>query len=223
MIKQRRTSLASATLAILLLTSCGSQAERVDTEHFASTPSAPGGLAAWPPATGHAAFLTDAAALMHALSAEFMQFFTDNAISGVSIVQCPVMTSIEADTPNATLLGDPSGGNWLRSGWGGMRRGCYVTFGSATYANPGFPYDHNRNALHETGHTLYQPHQYTSPNQVNTGPGGSTGSGFDEHDYHDLCVMGYMNLRPNGQFCGRCVLNLAGWNVRAMPPNSPGP
>lgn len=184
-------------------------------------PPPPGG---WPAATGNANFLTDLAAIMHAMSAEIMEFFTHNAISGLSIVQAPVMTSVEAQQGFA-LLGHPSGGNWLRSGWGGMRRGCYVTFGNGTYSNAGFPYDHNSNALHETGHTMYGPHQYTDAAQVNTGPGGSTGGGFDEHDYHDLCVMGYMSRRPGGQadFCGRCLLLLAGWDTHGMPPNPPGP
>ncbi len=181
----------------------------------------PGG---WPAATGSANFLGDLASLMHAMSAEIMEFFTHNAIGGLTIIQSPVMTSTEAQQGFA-LLSTPSGGNWLRSGWGGMRRGCYVTFGNGTYSNPGFPYDHNSNALHETGHTMYCPHQYTDAAQVNTGAGGSTGGGFDEHDYHDLCVMGYMSRRPGGQadFCGRCLLLFAGWDTHAMPANHPGP
>jgi hypothetical protein len=184
----------------------------------------------WTAATGNANFLSDMAAIMHAMAAEIMEYFTHNAIGGVTIIQCPIMTSIEADSPamaDGTLQidSDPSSANWMRSGWGGMRRGCYVTFGSNVYGSNGFPYDHNSNAMHETGHTFYCPHQYTDANQVNTGPGGSTGGGFDEHDYHDLCVMGYMSRRPGGQadFCGRCLLLFAGWDTHGMPPNSPGP
>ena len=123
-------------------------------------------------------------------------------------------------------VSDPSSGNWLRSGWGGMRRGCYIAFGTTVYTNPSFPYDHNSNCMHESGHTMYCPHQYTDGAQVNVGPGGSSGGGFDEHDYHDLCVMGYMSRRTTaGQadFCGRCVLLFAGYDTHAMPANSPGP
>jgi hypothetical protein len=79
------------------------------------------------------------------------------------------------------------------------------------------PYDATHNTLHETGHVLYGVHQYTDTNQVNS----STGGIFDEHDYHDLCIMGYMSCA--GGFCGRCVLNHGGWNTRAMPANNPGP
>jgi hypothetical protein len=64
---------------------------------------------------------------------------------------------------------------------------------------------------------LYGVHQYTSAANFAT----MTGSVFDEHDYHDLCIMGYMACA--GDFCGRCVLNRAGWNPRAFPANNPGP
>jgi outer membrane protein OmpA-like peptidoglycan-associated protein len=180
-------------------------------------------------------FHTDLAGLMHAMSAEIMEFFTHNAISGLTVIQCPVMTSTEADSPFnpagrrvLSTIGTSPGlpDNWYRSGWGGMRRGCYVTFGSGVYGGAGFPYDHNRNTMHETGHTLYCPHQYTTATQVNVGPGGSTGGIFDEHDYHDLCVMGYMSRRTTsggGDFCGRCMLLFAGWNTHGMPANAPGP
>lgn len=174
--------------------------------------------AAFPNAVGNANFLSDCAALMHAMSAEIMEFFTRNALGGISVIQTPVMTSLETDIP-AQLSADASTNNWRRSGWGGMRRGCYVTFGQNVYASAGFPYDHNRNCMHEMGHTLYCPHQYTQEPQVNS----STGGIFDEHDYHDLCVMGYMNRRPGGDYCGRCALLFAGWQTHAMPANSPGP
>ncbi|MFH1573869.1 MAG: hypothetical protein ABIG68_07775, partial [Acidobacteriota bacterium] len=187
----------------------------------------PGG---WTTAVGNANFLSDMGELMHAMSAEIMEYFSRNAISGMTIIQCPIMTSVEADSPTLAdgtfaIMSDPSSGNWFRSGWGGMRRGCYVTFGNRTYSNPSFPYDHNSNAMHETGHTMYCPHQYTEAPQVNTGAAGSSGGRFDEHDYHDLCVMGYMSRRPGGQadFCGRCLLLFAGWDTHGMPANNPGP
>lgn len=153
---------------------------------------------------------------------EVMQFFTQNAISGLTIIQAPAVTSLEADfVTGMNTIGNQN--LWQRSGWGTDRRGCFVVFGTNVYSSPTFPYDATHNALHETGHVLYGVHQYTDAAQFNTPAG--TGGIFDEHDYHDLCIMGYMSMRPgNGDgFCGRCVLNQAGWNTRPMPANGPPP
>jgi hypothetical protein len=67
------------------------------------------------------------------------------------------------------------------------------------------------------GHVIYGVHQYTQGAQVNV----TTGNPMDGHDYHDLCIMGYMPC--SGGFCGRCVASQAGWNTAAIPFNSPGP
>lgn len=172
-------------------------------------PPRPGG---WQTATGDASYRNNMAVLFHAIREEFLEHFTKNALSGVTIFQSPVIS---------TLFFDPAtpGGPYDNSGWGDNRRGCWVLFGQNAYTGPtaGMPYDHNANALHETGHVLYGVHQYTRAAQVNS----STGGNFDEHDYHDLCIMGYM--RCQADFCGRCLLNHAGWDTRPMPANSPGP
>jgi hypothetical protein len=143
---------------------------------------------------------------------EFLHFFTRNALSGLTVVQVGSVSSHGPDN----VPGAP-GTPFTNSGWGTEYRACYVAFGNAVYSNPSFPYDSNKNTQHEMGHVLYGVHQYTSAAQVNV----STGGGFDGHDYHDLCIMGYMKC--SGGFCGRCVMNHAGWDTSKLAANSPGP
>jgi hypothetical protein len=174
-----------------------------------AAPAPPGG---WPTAAGDGNYWANMGQIFHALNYEFMQYFTRNAIGGLTIIQAGAMTSW---VPDAAL---PAGQvtPWRNSGWGTPRRGCYVIFGHTVYFG-GMPYDHTRNAMHETGHVLYGVHQYTDGTQVNV----NTGGNFDGHDYHDLCMMGYMV--NDGGFCGRCVLNQAGWDTGALAANNPGP
>ncbi len=172
-----------------------------------TAPAPPGG---WPSAVGDAAYWNNMATVFHAVKDEFLHFFTRNAIGGMTVVQCPTMASFHADgVPGAP--GTP----FRNSGWGTRYRGCYVTFGHDIYTN--FPYDHTRNCMHEVGHVLFGPHQYTTQAQVNS----NTGGVFDGHDYKDLCIMGYMPC--SGGFCGRCVLAHAGWDTSTLPANNPGP
>jgi hypothetical protein len=177
----------------------------------------PNGTGAFLPANGDANYWSNMSNIFFAMISEFIRYFSKDAISGLVIVQAPGMDALYVDQPPG-LPGNvaPFGGN---SGWGTERRGCYVVFGKAAYTDPGhwMPYDHTRNCLHETGHVLYGVHQYTSTPNFAT----DTGTTFDEHDYHDLCIMGYEACA--GDQCGRCLLNRAGWNVRAMPANNPGP
>ena len=157
--------------------------------------------------------------IMKAMKDELVLFFTRNAISGLTVIQTPLMTSIESRTSAPV-----NAGWWKRSGFGGPYRGCYLTFGRRTYQTPtgvpSFPYDHNRNTMHECGHTLYGPHQFTHPNQIGAAATGSAKARLDEHDYTDLCIMGYMTRHPDGDYCGRCMLMLAGWNTHALTANS---
>jgi hypothetical protein len=177
----------------------------------------PNGPGAFLPASGDANYWNNMSCIFFAMISEFIRYFSKDAISGLVIVQSPGMDALFVDQPPG-LPGNvvPFGGN---SGWGTQRRGCYVVFGKAAYTDPGhwMPYDHSRNCLHESGHVLYGVHQYTAAPNFAT----NTGSIYDEHDYHDLCIMGYMAC--DGDQCGRCLLNRAGWNVRAMPANNPGP
>lgn len=177
----------------------------------------PNGPGAFLPASGDAQYWNNMSNIFMAMSSEFIRYFTKDAISGLVIVQAPCMESLFVDRPPglpANVV--PFGGN---SGLGTERRGCYVVFGNAAYLGPtrGMPYDHTANCLHETGHVLYGTHQYTATPNFGT----DTGTIYDEHDYHDLCIMGYMPCAADQ--CGRCLLNRAGWNVRPMPANNPGP
>jgi hypothetical protein len=76
--------------------------------------------------------------------------------------------------------------------------------------------------MHEFGHTLYCTHQYQFPAWVSDGTKGVTTGGIAQHDFHDLCILGYMATWPGGDFCGRCLLMFAGWDTNGIPKNSPG-
>ena len=181
-------------------------------QYDAAPKTAPAPAGGWPSAVGDAAFWANMGRIFHAVKTEFLHFFTRNAISGLTVVQVGSVSSHGPDN----VPGTP-GTPFSNSGWGTEYRACYVAFGNAVYTNPSFPYDSNRNTLHEMGHVLYGVHQYTSTAQVNV----STGGGFDGHDYHDLCIMGYMKC--SGGFCGRCVMNHAGWDTSKLVANNPGP
>lgn len=172
-----------------------------------TAPAPPGG---WPSAVADPAYWNNMAIIFHAVKDEFLHYFTRNARSGVCVIQCPTMSSFDADG----VAGTP-GTPFSNSGWGTWYRGCYVTYGQDIYAN--FPYSADRNCLHEMGHVLFGVHQYTRQVQVNA----LTGNTLDGHDYHDLCIMGYMPC--SGGFCGRCVLSQAGWDTSKLAVNSPGP
>ena len=178
----------------------------------AAPKSAPAPAGGWPSASGDAAFWANMGSIFHAVKTEFLHFFTRNALSGLTVVQ---VGSVSSHGPDG-VPGTP-GTPFTNSGWGTEYRACYVAFGNAVYSNPAFPYDSNKNTQHEMGHVLYGVHQYTSPAQVNVNAGG----GFDGHDYHDLCIMGYMKC--SGGFCGRCLMNHAGWDTSKLAANNPGP
>jgi hypothetical protein len=169
----------------------------------AKSPAPPGG---WPSAAADANFWGNMQSIFFSVLEEFMHFYTRNAIGGLTIIQAPVLASFTADNVAGMPLTP-----WRNSGFGMKTRGCYVIYGHNVYFNGTFPYDQTRNALHETGHVLFGVHQYDNP-PVPVFQG-------NEHDYHDLCVMGYQAC--SGDFCGRCVLNQAGWDIQAMPVNGP--
>ncbi len=182
-------------------------------QYDAAPKSTPAPLGGWPSTPANAnTYWNDMGEIFHALKDEFVHFFSKNAVSGVVVLQAPTVSSHRPDA-HPGMPGTP----FTNSGWGTAYRACWVIFGQNVYTGPNFPYDHTRNCLHEVGHVLFGVHQYTRTTQVNV----STGSPFDAHDYHDLCIMGYM--RCDGGFCGRCVLNRAGWDTSKTAPNSPGP
>lgn len=90
----------------------------------------------------------------------FMEFFTRRALSGLVVVQAPHGDSITFSTRSA--------GNVVElttSGQAMFRRGCYVWWGASLYTQF-LGYDTTRNALHEMGHCLYLPHQWTTRQDV---------------------------------------------------------
>ncbi len=171
-------------------------------------PPPPGG---WLSAAGDPNYFNNMVALQNEMIGEYVEFFSKNAVGGLTVLQAPCFCTLSLGVIPTAFL--PA----LRaSGLGTSRRGCIVCFGHNIYAG-GMPYDANHNTMHETGHVMYGVHQYTAGVQVNV----NTGTIFDEHDYHDLCIMGYM--RCSGGYCGRCTLNHAGWNTHAIAGNNPGP
>jgi hypothetical protein len=179
------------------------------------------------------AYWVDMSDVIEAIIIGLITYFSKNAIGGLTVLQAPAGNAFHVDTPSNY------DGSLGYSGLGTTRRGCVVFFGKVAYVGPPMlmPYDHSRNCLHETGHVLYGCHQYTQGqdpvglNQVPpvyfqsppvfTGPQQMTGGIYDQHDYHDMCIMGYMKCV--GDQCGRCLLNHAGWNVQALAANNPGP
>jgi len=173
-----------------------------------SNPPPPGG---WPSAVSDPRYWQNMGAVFKAMRIEVIHYFSKNAISGLTLLQAPAVANFTPSPP----AGRPST-PWGNSGWGTDRRGCWVVFGHGAY-HGWMPYDQTANSLHETGHVMWGPHQYTRTNHVNS----STGSIYDAHDYEDLCIMGYMKC--DADFCGRCVLNHAGWDTSKLIPNNPGP
>lgn len=174
----------------------------------AKGPPPPGG---WPSAVADPNYWANMSRVFHAMKTEFLHYFSQNAISGLTILQAPAVTNFTPSPPAGRPL-TPYG----NSGWGTDRRACWVIFGHDAY-HGWMPYDQTANALHETGHVVYGVHQYTSTTQVNV----NTGTNFDGHDYKDLCIMGYMKC--DADFCGRCTLSHAGWDTSKLTPNHPGP
>lgn len=182
-------------------------------QYAAAPKSAPAPAGGWPaPPANNTTYWNDMSEIFHTVKDEFVHFFSKNATSGVVVLQAGAVSSHLSDA-HAGAPSTPFG----NSGWGTYYRACWVIFGRNVYTNPSFPYDHTRNCLHEVGHVLFGSHQYTDTAQANV----STGNNFDAHDYKDLCIMGYMKCA--GDFCGRCVLNRAGWDTSKTAPNPPGP
>lgn len=163
--------------------------------------------------TTRAQFWADMEQIFHAVSQSFLNFFTRDAISGLTIIQAPLVGSYTAAPP--AQVPDMPVTPWRNSGFGGPNRGCYVIYGSDVYSSATFPYGANVNTLHETGHVLYRPHQYTN----GTPTGRNQIADGNQHDWHDLCLMGYLPCRND--FCGYCVLNHAGWNTARFAVNGP--
>ncbi len=82
---------------------------------------------------------------------QVMRYFTRGALSGLTILHAPLGDSITATTPVEMTT----------SGMGTGRGGAFLFYGASIYARPEWPYDLFHNALHELGHVLLLPHQWT--------------------------------------------------------------
>lgn len=174
--------------------------------------------------------------MLDAMQFGMVSFLLRDAPGGLLLLQAPAPSSLESTSRRAPLE-EPARTQWrpqrddlpldnpfFHSGFGTPYRGAIVSFGRNEYAGrPGQPnlpriaQTPTMNALHELGHVLYLRHQYTSQTGVS-----SQSALLDENDNHDLCLMGYTipeDATTNIDFCGRCLLHLAGWNTGALPPN----
>ncbi|MGZ6141945.1 MAG: hypothetical protein ACXWLM_01345 [Myxococcales bacterium] len=108
------------------------------------------------------------------------------------------------------------------SGVATPRRAAHVWYPDEVYSGgPNmFTYDLTSNTIHEMGHVLFLRHHWTNKNwntQTEFRQQGN-GDGFPpDHDYHDVCVMSYHHC--DGDYCGRCLLKLAGAELEHIPPN----
>ena len=111
--------------------------------------------------------------------------------------------------------GDPT-----TSGVATRFRAAHVWYPEQIYSGANFPYDLTSNVLHEVGHVQFLRHQWTnvdSQHQREVRQQGN-GDGFPpDHDYHDVCVMSYHHC--DGDYCGRCLLRLAGVKINQIPAN----
>jgi hypothetical protein len=133
----------------------------------------------------------------------------------------------------------PAGPLFFHSGFATPYRGVVVSFGrdeyygrSSTNQQGETTVDHSlpsiaqtptMNALHELGHVFYLRHQYAA-RRSDRHPADEDDNSYhaDEHDNHDICIMGYRvpnDATADIDFCGRCLLHFAGWNVGVLPPN----
>lgn len=150
----------------------------------------------------------DWGALLGAFQERCVEYYSRNATSGIVVIQAP-----SGDTVTAAGVATLS-----TSGVATYRRGCYLFYGNDTYVG-GMPYDLDRNTLHEVGHCLFFPHQWTERAAT-----GAVGGGVaPEHDYRDYCIMSYQrNVRNEYDYCGRCNLKLRGWDTSTIARNVAG-
>ncbi|MCW8137661.1 MAG: hypothetical protein KIT58_02025 [Planctomycetota bacterium] len=114
----------------------------------------------------------DWALLLGEFLERFMEFFTRRALSGLVVVQAPHGDSIT----HATRAAGGPVVELTTSGQAMWRRGCYVWWGRQLYTQFA-AYDTTRNALHELGHVVYLPHQWTTRNDVIDLQAGTTAGG----------------------------------------------
>lgn len=110
---------------------------------------------------------TDWALMLAEFMEHFMDYFTHRALSGITVVQAPRGDAITHATDGGVEM--------TTSGQVTLRRGCYVFYGTRGYTQV-VPYPIARNALHEIGHAMYLPHQWTTRHDVISLSAASTGT-----------------------------------------------
>ncbi len=124
------------------------------------------------------------------------------------VVQAPSGDAITASGGGASLT---------TSGVAVATRGCFLFYGSGTYGT-GMPYNLEANTLHEMGHCMFMPHQWTDKVAAT---GAVSGGVPAEHDYKDYCIMSYQkNVLNFYDYCGRCNLKLRGWDTSPIAKNN---
>lgn len=134
----------------------------------------------------------DYAGLVSAAHEWCVHYYSRNATGGLVVLQAPMGDSLTA----AGL------GSYSTSGVAKTRRGCLLFYGQDSYGN-GMPYDLDRNTLHELGHVLFLPHQWTDRyDRLNMGPvtNGPGGGGFQGDEWVRGSVSGARGLVINGQW-----------------------
>ncbi|MFO0551109.1 MAG: hypothetical protein U0271_22150 [Polyangiaceae bacterium] len=178
--------------------------------------------------------------IQDAMGFGMIAYFTEAKPGTVLLVQAPATSSLRSLTrlplpapddgspapafvPGADDL--PAANIFGHSGTATPSRGAIVAYANGEYyprnaTHPNLPkiaQTPTMNALHELGHVLYLRHQYTDDREAQ-----SNHPHLDEHDNHDLCIMGYTIPDQNAatiDFCGRCLLHLRGWNTGPLPVN----
>lgn len=154
--------------------------------------------------------------LLMSAQEHFLEYFSRRATSGLCVVQAPVGDTVTLAS-SGYLNTDPNASELSTSGIAFPARGCFLFYGSDGYRT-GMPYDLNRNTLHEVGHCLFLPHQWTDRDAAT---GAVSGGVPPEHDYSDYCIMSYQRgTRNNFDYCGRCNLKLRGWDTSQLPLNN---
>lgn len=148
------------------------------------------------------------------------QTVSKRATSGLVVIQAPIgdsMTFRRMNGDAAVTAAMAGARDFTTSGVAVDKRGCFLFYGNDTYVS-GMPYDLNRNTLHEVGHTIFLPHQWTDRA---AGTGAVSGGVPPEHDYSDYCIMSYQRgTRNHFDYCGRCNLKLRGWDTQTIPINN---
>lgn len=135
--------------------------------------------------------------------------------------------------PGLTLVQGGYASSWQilghEEGYGGLAthyRGCFDWYGKAIYLKKvtlpaklkknryPYCYDYSSTVAHEMGHLLFRVHAPGKDHYDNS----EEGAGHDatKHDPLADCLCGMSYKTCEGQFCGKCLLALRGWDISAL-------